>query len=77
MPAFTMRALGSRAGLAQPGAADTPGPLAYHPQVKSRFGGGQIGDSPNFSCGKKDEGEQRTPPRWLGSNASCARALRV
>jgi len=55
MPAFTMRELGSRAGIAAPGAANTPGPLAYHPSVKSRFGGGQFGDSPRYSLGKKDE----------------------
>lgn len=52
-PAYTMRALGARAGVG--GATDAPGPLAYHPAVKSRFGGGQIGDSPSFSCGAKNE----------------------
>ena len=34
MPAYTMRELGSRAGLG--GSAESPGPLAYHPHVKSR-----------------------------------------
>jgi hypothetical protein len=53
VPAYSMRALGTRAGIGA--ATDTPGPLAYNPAVKSRFGGGQIGDSPRFSCGKKDE----------------------
>jgi len=57
MPAYSMRALGSRAPTFSPGLGGeiSPGPLGYHPAVKSRFGGGQIGDSPNYSCAKKDE----------------------
>ena len=53
VPAYTMRALGKRSGMVA--GTVTPGPLAYNPEVKSRFGGGQMGDSPRFSCGKKDE----------------------
>ena len=66
VPAYTMRALGTRAGVAAPGAADVPGPLSYHPKVKSRFGGGEIGDSPRFSCGKKDE----DIPRFISNSHS-------
>ena len=66
MPAYTMRELGQRAGISTPGAAESPGPLAYHPTVKSRFGGGQIGDSPNFSCAKKDE----DIPRFISNSHS-------
>jgi len=55
MPAYTMRPLGTREGTSNPGAEVSPGPNAYHPPVKSRFGGGQMGDSPNYSCAEKCE----------------------
>lgn len=55
MPAYTMRALGTRAGLGGATAADSPGPLSYHPAVKSRFGGGQMGDSPRYSFADRNE----------------------
>ena len=55
MPAYTMRALGVRKGISAPGAEVSPGPNAYHPHVKSRFGGGQMGDSPSYSCAHKND----------------------
>jgi hypothetical protein len=64
MPSFTMRALGSRAGLSE-GNTTTPGPLAYYPSARSRFGGGQIGDSPSFSIATKDES-----PRFFSNSHS-------
>merc|ERR1719331_3039360 len=51
-----MRDLGKRSGVTVPGGEVSPGPNAYHPHVKSRFGGGQMGDSPNYSCADKNEG---------------------
>ena len=63
MPAYTMRALGTRAGIG--GNVDGPGPLAYHPHVKSRFGGGQIGDAPSYSVAYKDEA-----PRFISNSHS-------
>ena len=54
MPSYTLRPLCTRAGLNIEGSANNPGPLAYHPTVKSRFGGGQIGDTPNYSIAHKD-----------------------
>jgi len=52
---YSMRVLGERKGVATAGAEDSPGPAAYHPHVKSRRGGGHIGDSPAYSISDKDE----------------------
>jgi hypothetical protein len=35
------------------------GPNAYHPHIKSRFGGGQMGDTPNYSLADKCEDAPR------------------
>jgi len=58
MPAYTMRALGARV-MQEPGAEVSPGPNAYHPHIKSRFGGGQMGDTPNYSLADKCEDAPR------------------
>ncbi len=57
-PAYTMRLLGARGGIGG-GGEDSPGPSAYNPSVKSRFGGGFIGDAPAFSIADKDENIKR------------------
>jgi len=58
VPSYTMRPLGMRQGLKIEGSETVPGPLAYHPTVKSRFGGGHLGDTPNYSCAHKDDNKK-------------------
>ena len=65
-PAYTMRALGVREGIKTAGAEVSPGPNAYHPHIKSRFGGGQMGDSPNYFFSDKNE----DMPQFISKNHS-------
>ena len=53
--AYSIRQLGDRGGIHIPGSQDSPGPSAYHPHLKSRKGGGQIGDAPAFTFADKDD----------------------
>jgi len=57
MPAYTMRELGQRKGMVT--GTENPGPAGYNPLVLSRYGGGQLGDSPMYSCAMKEEGNSR------------------
>ena len=52
-PSYTMRPVGERVMMETTTA--TPGPLAYNPSVKSRFGNGKIGDSPRYSFANKND----------------------
>ena len=63
-PAFTMRALGTRA-FGEGGGEVSPGPLAYNPRPKSRFGDGIGGEMAGPSMASKDQS-----PRYISESHS-------
>ena len=62
-PAYTMRAVGTRSGIGN--GSIGPGPLAYHPRPKSRFGDGIGPEMTGPSMASKDES-----PRYISESHS-------